>query len=412
MKKITTLFTAGLVATSLLAQRNDVTPPEKLPAQNVHVGTPVLRGETNGSRSTMWYNYALMVDDATNGYTPSMASGDFMNLFPDTTIIYGQYTDGSTAYPQFHKAATMLDPKNMPFNSWSTTTQYKLDSVAIAYAYLRNLAPSVVDTLVVQVIKYDASLEWDLTNATYQDITYLYQSNSITQSQVLGTYTYLLNETDSSSFVNEIAIATPGIPAQSGSNRIGVVVSYKPGFTWTITDSLFDKNAFFLFSYEQNGLNTDPTFFGTISDGTSDLNCSYALPSSVRYDMNANGWNGYFIPTWAWTTPYAYEHHIISFLLDDVVGVEENGTNVTLGTAFPNPSNGNSYIDYTLKADADVVLNVTDVTGKVVMTINEGNMQTGNHRVEMNTTNLAAGTYFVNIVAGNATATSKLVVMH
>jgi hypothetical protein len=412
MKKIFTLFAVAAIASSAVAQRNDNPAPAPLPATGVNVGTPVLRGQTGSSRSTMWYNYALMVDDQTQGYTPGMAAGDFMNLFPDTTIIYGQYTDGSTAYPQFHKAATMLDPKNMPYNSWSTTTQYKLDSVAIAYAYLRNLPTNIVDTLVVQVIKYDASLEWDLTNASYQDITYDYTTNSITPSQVLGTYTYLLNESDSSSYVNEIAIATPGIPAQAGSNRIGVVVSYKPGFTWTITDSLFDKNAFFIFSYEQNGVGTDPSFYGTIGVGTSDYNCSYALPSSVRYNTNASGWNGYFIPEWAWTTPYAYENHIISFLLNDVVGVDENSSPVTVANAFPNPAGENSFVDYNLQSEENVVINVTDVTGKVVMTINEGNMQAGNHRVQLNTADLAAGTYFIHVTAGAANATSKLVVMH
>lgn len=411
MKKIYTMVAVALIGTSAIAQRAGNNAPGAVANPKLHVGTPVLHGQSNGERTTTWYNYALMLDDPNNGYTPGLAAGDFLGIFPDSTIIIGQYTDGSTAYAQFHKAATMLDPKNMPFSAWNTSNQYKLDSVAIAYAYLRALPTNVIDTLQVQIIKHDASLEWDLTNASYQDITYTYGNNTITQSQVLGTYTYLLGDADSSNYVNEILLATPGIPAQNGANRIGVVVSFKPGYTWTpLTDSLVDKNAFYVFSYEQNGLGTDPTFYGTIGTGSSDYNCSYALPTSVRYNYNANGWNGYFIPTWAWTTPYSTEHHIISFLLNDVVGVEEQNT-VSLASAYPNPSNGNSFVDYALKADAKVTLNITDITGKVVMSINEGNKQQGEYRVNLNTTELAAGTYFININANDAKATSKLVVM-
>jgi hypothetical protein len=411
MKKISTLLVTGLIATAGFAQRNTVAAPEAVPTPGLQVGHPTLHGQNN-DRATYWYNYALMLDDATQGYTPGMAAGDFMLIFPDSNIIVGQYSDGSTARPQFHKAATMLDPKNMPFDYWDVNTPYKLDSVAIAYAYLRNLPVGVVDTLVVQVIKNDASLEYDLTNASYQDITYNYATNSITGSQVLGTYTYLLTDNDSSNYVNEILMATPGIPVQNGANRIGVVISYKPGYSYVGTDSIFDKNAFFVFSYEQNGVGTDPVFYGTIGNYASDLNCSYVLPTDVRYNTNTNGWNGYFIPTWAWTTPYADEHHIISFLLDDAVGIQENESNVALAAAYPNPSNEGTTINYTLKEEAAVTLTVTDITGAVVMTINEGTQQTGAHRVELNTSELAAGTYFINIVAGDATATSKMNVMH
>lgn len=412
MKKITLFLASGLIATSMFAQRSGAVAPEVVTNPNLKVGRTDLHGQNTGDRATTWYNYGLMLDDATQGYTPGAASGAFLNIFPDSNIIIGVYTDGSPAYAQFHSAATMLDPKNMPFSFWDVNTPYKLDSVAIAYAYLRSLAPTVIDTLVVQVIKHDASLEWDLTNASYQDITYNYSNNTITGSQVLGTYTVLLGDGDSSNYVNEILLATPGIPTQSGSNRIGVVVTFKPGYAYSITDSISDKNAFYLFSYEQNGAGTDPTFYGTIANGASDYNCSYAVPTSVRYNTNANGWNGYFIPTWAWTTPYAYEHHIISFQLNDVVGIEENQGNVALASAYPNPANDNSVVNYTLKEEAPVVINVTDVTGKVVMTINEGTKQTGAHRVELNTSELASGTYFLNIVAGDATATSKMVVMH
>jgi hypothetical protein len=77
---------------------------------------------------------------------------------------------------------------------------------------------------------------------------------------------------------------------------------------------------FFILSSEENGdgggAGTDPTIFGIPSDYTSDMNMSYILDQSVRYNTNANGnWNGYFLPTFAYTTPFAYEHHDIGYKL-------------------------------------------------------------------------------------------------
>lgn len=411
MKKLFTLLFVGLVGMTLNAQRSTVVnaPPVQNPNQP-QVGTSDFRGELGAERSTYWLNYALQLDDP-SGYSPGMADPNFFVIFPDSNIIIGTYSDGSPAYAQFHKAATMLDPKNMPVQSINSTLMYSLDSIAIGYAYTRTLLPTVVDTLVIQIIKHDASLLWDLTNATYQDITYNYTSNSITQSQVLATYTYLLTALDSTSFASEILIATPGVPNQAGTNRIGAVVSFKPGYTYSITDSISDKNAFYMFSYESNGASTDPTFYGTIADGNTDLNCSYVLPTDVRYNTNANGWNGYFIPTWAWTTPYGHEHHIISFLLTELVGVNEN-SNISFHQNYPNPCDNAENIKYSLKSAAPVTITITDIAGKTILVQNEGQQFQGEHITVVNTSALANGVYFITLTAGEEKSVSRLVIQH
>jgi hypothetical protein len=414
MKKIYMLALAGLATVAVNAQRNttQVSAPRTVSNPELRTNqTSRFRAQmTADNRASYWLNYALQLDDPNSGPSAGLASGDYMLIFPDSGIIVGQYTTGETAYPQFHKGATMLDPKNMPVQS--VTTPYTLDSIGIVYAYLRNTASTVTDTLVVQVIRNDASLLWDLTNTTYQDITYTHTNNEITPSQVLATYTYLLTENDSSNFPAEIFLSTANVPQQAAGNRIGVVVSYKPGYTYTLTDSISDFNSFYMFSYENNGLNTDPTFYGIFGDGTSDMNCSYSLPVTVRYNYNANGWNGYFIPVWAYTTAYAYENHIIEFKLSEVVGVQEANLGLS-ATTYPNPANGEVFVAYTLMNDADVTIEVTDLTGRVVMTQREGDRSQGEYRVSLNTNNLAEGTYFVNVrTEGAAKVSSKIVVKH
>jgi hypothetical protein len=386
------------------------------------VQNPKLKAEATNLRAASsagraysgWLNYAVQLDDPA-GYSPGAAAGSFQFIFPDTNIIAGQYTDGTTAYPQFMKSATMLDPKNMPVEGLLATEAYSLDSIAIGYAYLRSLADNIVDTLVIDIIKHNDALLWDLTSGseTYQDIEYIQASNTIKPSNVIASYTVLLNEVDSTSSAKEIYISTSNLPVQAAGNRIGVCVSYKPGFTYTLADSVDLKNSFYIFSYEQNGDNTDPVFYGTQSDGTSDMNCSYALPASVRYDQNPNGWNGYMIPTWAWTTPYSNEHHIISFKVTSVVGIEESEANgLKVGQNYPNPANDLTTISYSLEQTSkQVSLNITDVTGKTVQIINQGFKAPGVYQISFDAENLSAGVYNYTLQTDLGSVTKKFFVV-
>lgn len=414
MKKIYTLALALVFAFSLNAQRGStqqsakkITNP-KLNAQS----TIRFRSQLSGDRASYWLNYALQSDDPT-GPTAGLADFNFLLIFPDSEIIAGQFTTGETAYPQFIKAATMLDPKNMPIQGISAASPYTLDSIGIAYAYLRNTPPTVIDTLVVQIFKHDVSLEYTTQSTyTYQDITYTYTNNDITPSQVLATYTYLLDENDSSNFASEIFFNTSNVPSQAAGNRIGVVVSYKPGYTYSITDSIDLKNSFYVFSSEQNGLGTDPTYFGITGMGTSDLNTSYTLSTDVRYNINTLGWNGYFLPTWAWNTDYAAENHIIEFKVSEVVGIQEASLGLA-SNAFPNPANGQIFVDYSLQKSADITIEITDLAGRLVLADRQGDRSQGQYRVQLNTSELPEGTYFVNVrTEAGAVTTSKIVVTH
>jgi len=420
MKKIYTLIATVAVVLSANAQVRQVNgAPEKTtgvsklqPVTNLSNFSASL---SNSRAYSGWMNYAFQLDDPA-GFTPGLATASFMLIFPDSLPITGQYVDLTTARPQFHKAATMLDPKNMPVIGIAATDAYSLDSIGIVYGYLRSLGSSVVDTLRVNIIKDDAALLWDLTAETYQDITYVFSTDKITASQIIGSYDYYLTDADSSDTAAELFIKTI-LPTQAAGKRIGAVITFKPGFSYTATDSIQDLNSFYLLSYEQNGdgggTGTDPVFNGNLSDGTSDMNCSYALPTDVRYNFNANGWNGYFIPTWAWTTPYAYEHHIIEFKISNPpLAIAEFDNGAKLGQSMPNPSTGLSTIRYELEKNARVALNVYDVTGKVVATENIGEQNSGAHTMNFNAENLSAGVYYYSLTVNNATTASmKMVVI-
>jgi photosystem II stability/assembly factor-like uncharacterized protein len=85
---------------------------------------------------------------------------------------------------------------------------------------------------------------------------------------------------------------------------------------------------------------------------------------------------------------------------------------VTEINTYPNPMNSNGTISFKLKERNNVDIHIMDLTGKIVLTKNLGEMNAGNVSAEINVTDLAAGTYVVMIKAGNETGTDKLVVTH
>jgi flagellar hook assembly protein FlgD len=65
-----------------------------------------------------------------------------------------------------------------------------------------------------------------------------------------------------------------------------------------------------------------------------------------------------------------------------------------------------------LEKNAQVALNVYDVTGKVVSTQNMGEQNSGTHSVNFNTEALTAGVYYYSLtVNSTATAAMKMVII-
>ncbi|MCB9045841.1 MAG: T9SS type A sorting domain-containing protein [Chitinophagales bacterium] len=65
----------------------------------------------------------------------------------------------------------------------------------------------------------------------------------------------------------------------------------------------------------------------------------------------------------------------------------------------PNPSGNTAHVNMSLKADADVNVTVSDVTGKVVWSV-DGNYAKGEHSIALPAGNLAGGMYVVRLSTG------------
>lgn len=80
-------------------------------------------------------------------------------------------------------------------------------------------------------------------------------------------------------------------------------------------------------------------------------------------------------------------------------------------TVYPNPSNGPLSIVYTLAAQADVSLFVTDAQGRMVQAVQQTTQQqAGEQRATLNTTGLARGIYFVNLNINGQNTVQRIVV--
>lgn len=94
----------------------------------------------------------------------------------------------------------------------------------------------------------------------------------------------------------------------------------------------------------------------------------------------------------------------------NTIGINDENISSLIGDAVPNPAKGNVSISYTLLNQSNVSLTVTDLSGKVLMTQNEGSKGAGVQKITFDVSQLNAGIYLYSVnVNGNAT-TKKLVV--
>lgn len=422
---------------SVLANAQNKTPITRSPGKHVsafhksNVSTYKATNSTFSINKTVnqtgsaWFNKV----DLNEFVNPGLQSFSAMHLFPDSAIVLGYDAGNQPIYTWIHKAANYMDPSFMYQQSIITDklATYTLDSISVGYLYERNTGTSnnTADSLIIQVIAENHALDYTLNaEFPYQDIEYNFATQNLKPSMaVLKRLSIPLTYADTCAggVYKQIKVAAAGIAPQTNSKKIGTVISFKPGYTYTTSDVLIGdgtnmatKNVFFILSSEENGdgggAGTDPTIYGIPSDYTSDMNMSYILDQSVRYNTNANGWNGYFLPTFAYTTPFRYEHHDIGYKLSvNITGVnelEEKG--FALGQNAPNPFTGSSKVDFQLAKNANSALFiVTDVMGRVISSENVATT-VGKHSI--NLTSYAAGVYYYSLnVDGNVT-TKKMIV--
>lgn len=297
---------------------------------------------TNGG----WFNYgtAAEVLFGNTGYLTSSY------LFPDS-LGYGEYGAGNFSGIWIHHIAEVADFKSPiysinPSTNWVTTnTVFDIDSMSIYYAYTRHHPnPNIVDTLVISL--FDNTNSNNLVTNLFLNSS-SFPGGSDTLSFIMLGYNQTANviasATNTANIPNgqykfkipltivdtavtayrEKFFALP-VPFSSQGGKIVVAdIQFIPGYTYTLSQQIdATANAFFFTSLEENGSNSLLNFFDcNYGSSQCDYSSSQIVPLQVRYNTIGPSWNGHFIPAIAYTVPYAFEHHLISFHLTDTTTI-------------------------------------------------------------------------------------------
>ena len=126
-----------------------------------------------------------------------------------------------------------------------------------------------------------------------------------------------------------------------------------------------------------------------------------AKPAGIRaFDSNHNDKTVYFPAGMEMVASASIANQIIKISYDwfnDIISVEEyDAAMAKLGQAYPNPTNGKVFIPVT-NVEVNASIQVTDITGRVVLTQSTNGLST----VELNVAALTAGFYTYRVVANN-----------
>ncbi|MCD4696951.1 MAG: T9SS type A sorting domain-containing protein, partial [Bacteroidales bacterium] len=96
-----------------------------------------------------------------------------------------------------------------------------------------------------------------------------------------------------------------------------------------------------------------------------------------------------------------------------IVGINENntGNNAFLtSTIYPNPFRKFTWFEVSLNEQSNVTLQIRDITGKLIYTLDPGLMADGVNRFKFENQNLSPGVYFYTLTSGNEYSTGKMIV--
>lgn len=118
--------------------------------------------------------------------------------------------------------------------------------------------------------------------------------------------------------------------------------------------------------------------------------------------------NLYANSQWYWTGDEP--HFTLNFDESLTIGSPIEDNNFTVGQNYPNPFDNNAVISYTLDEASDVVVTFTDLSGKVINTINQGSQAAGSYQIDVTSEDFASGVYFYTFNIGDKKVTKKMTV--
>jgi PKD repeat protein len=210
-----------------------------------------------------------------------------------------------------------------------------------------------------------------LTSSTDSTCSYT-TCNTITISSASSCYAYFMIVQDSTNLFNYFIYdysSTPGGPATTS-------------YLWDFGDGTTSTLAFPSHTY---AVSSPVNVCLTITDG---LLCSATYCDSID-PGHASG---------------VFTISVLS------LGISEQTNIISSLENYPNPFSDNTTVSYSIKKDASIELNILDLLGNKVASLENENKQAGNYSVNWNSEGVAQGMYLLQLKVNNAVSTKKLII--
>jgi len=390
---------------------------------------------SKGSASA-WFHHASGVSntvgvDIDNFYTSSYY------LFKDTSANI-LYTDGTLSPVWWIAAAGVVDPSdeiydymnvNPSVDEFNINTSYTFDSLGFNSIYIRNSASTVVDTLVITIQKNSGKFA-DITYGidVIKGLPWVYHdvhkwSTTSSSANVVSVIKIPLDSTMESDdtiisgetqyFYKFMQFATDLANTSFNSSDLPKVsMTFVPGYSYIHNvDTLFGAekpimNTFRILTYKTDAANAQIYL--------NENSCSYFF--SRQFARTSNTSTGY-MPFYLYMTDptnadfsYEYFDFFFHYSTNNVSISEKENNTFNVEQNKPNPFNGTTVINYNLTEKSNVAVEVFNVTGSKVMSINEGEKSMGNHSVTLDATSLCAGVYYYSVIVNDQRVTKKMIV--
>lgn len=149
-----------------------------------------------------------------------------------------------------------------------------------------------------------------------------------------------------------------------------------------------------------------------MTGGTVTLQFSYTAPNTLTTDtiwatgIATNSDNSTSGDDWNW----APSKRVI---VRNPIGIKPISSEVPssfeLQQNYPNPFNPSTVIGFSVPKASFVKLDIIDISGQLVETLVNENLQSGSYRITLNGSNYASGAYFCKMTAGKFSQTRRMI---
>jgi hypothetical protein len=100
---------------------------------------------------------------------------------------------------------------------------------------------------------------------------------------------------------------------------------------------------------------------------------------------------------------------VVRLNFDPTVGIDEKASAISVASVYPNPTSGETNIQFNVASASNVTLHVTDVTGKVVYTTTHAIQTAGTNQLSFDASSYSNGVYYLTLSSDKGTVTKKFI---